>query len=475
MGGAASAVSAETEHVVLEAAHFSSLALAGQARRYGLHTEASQRFERGVDPALPVVALQRATALLQDIVGGRPGPIAEYQAQPPVAEPASILLRQTRIERLLGVAIPDADVVDILDRLAMRVQPVADGWQVTPPSARFDIAIEADLIEELARLYGYAKIPERTGTAPVTVKLTTETALDVTQTKQAWVERGYQEVITYSFISQALADQFTPEADLMVLQNPVSSEMSAMRASLWPGLLSTLQYNLARQHTRVRLFEQGQTFQRVAGELQQQNRLAAVICGLVVAEQWGQTTRPMDFYDLKGDMEHGLAAVLDITQLEYQTAAHPALHPGQSAQVVYQGQCLGWIGMLHPELQTRLDVPKVMMVEIDLAAVQPKAKPQYNPVSKYPAIRRDMALLVDTELSCQQIVQVARQAAPPIVRDITIFDVYTGEGIPTDKKSIAVRLTLQDDTATLEETQIAACCTTLVDALVAQLSVILRD
>ena len=475
MGGAASAVTAETENIVLEAAHFSPLALAGQARRYGLHTEASQRFERGVDPALPVAALQRATELLQDIVGGQPGPIAEHHAQPPLAAPEPIGLRQARIERILGVTIPDEDVVAILRRLAMQVQPVADGWQVTPPSARFDIAIEADLIEELARLYGYANIPARAGIGPMTVNLTAETALDVAQAKQTWVERGYQEVITYSFISHTLAEQMTPEAELMVLQNPVSSAMSVMRASLWPGLLSTMQYNLARQQTRIRLFEQGQTFQRKDGVLQQQNHLAAAICGAVAAEQWGTATRPVDFYDLKGDLEHGLAGVLDINQLEYQTATHPALHPGQSAHIVYQGQRLGWIGVLHPELQTSLDLPKVMLVEIELAAVQPKAKPAYRPVSKYPAMRRDLALLVDAKLSCQQIMQVARQAAAPIVRDITIFDVYTGEGIPADKKSIAVRLTLQDDTATLEETQIEACCTTLVDTLITQLSVILRD
>ncbi len=475
MGGAASAVTNETADVLLEAAHFSPLAMAGQARRYGLHTEASQRFERGVDPVLPVPALQRATELLLDIVGGQPGPICEQHAEPPMAMPAAILLRRSRIERLLGITIPDTEVVENLRRLAMQVEPVADGWQVTAPSARFDIALEADLIEELARLIGYANIPARVGIAPVSITVQPEAVLDIQRAKQTWVERGYQEVITYSFISQAMAEQFTPNTDLMVLQNPVSSAMSVMRASLWPGLLSTMQYNLARQQTRIRLFEEGQTFQRVEGELQQQNCFAAAVCGTVGQEQWGQATRSADYYDLKGDLEHWLATVLDITQLTYQAAVHPALHPGQSAQIVYQDQLLGWIGVLHPGLQTTVDVPKVLLCEIDLAALQPKDQPQYRPVSKYPAIRRDLALLVDAELTCQQVLKVARQAASPIVGDIQLFDVYAGEGIPADKKSIAVRLSLQDDTATLEESQVETCCAEMVEALAAQLSVILRD
>ena len=475
MGGAASGVGPNTEHVLLEAAFFSPLAMAGQARRYGLHTEASHRFERGVDPNLPHQALQRATALLCEIMGGQPGPIVEVTSTAKLPQPVPIMLRRARIAHLLGVTIADAEVVAILRRLNMQVIAVEEGWQVTPPSARFDITLEVDLIEELARLFGYANIPAKVGSAPLGVSVAPEALVDIASAKQALVARGFQEAITYSFISQEWSDLLVPQAQVMHLQNPVSQAMSVMRASLWPGLLHTVQHNLARQQNTVRLFEHGLVFQRVAEQVQQQPHIAGVICGQAAPEQWGQPNRAVDFYDLKGDLEHLLVTLVDQTTIRFQAEANPILHPGQSARLFQQAQPLGWIGMLHPHIQDKLDLPSMLMFELDVTALTPKAIPEFMPTSKFPAIRRDLAVIAAMDCPAQQILEVARQAAPTIVRDIQLFDLYTGTGIAAGQKSMALRLLLQAADSTLEDAQVEQACSTIMQALNDQLAVTLRD
>ncbi len=477
MGGAASAVSEATTEVLLEAAFFTPDALAGQARRYGLHSEAAHRFERGVDPTLPALALQRATELLQEIVGGTPGAVVEARADDTLPTPPEILLRRSQIPRVLGIDLADDVVMAMLQRLNLQVTPVANGWQVVPPGARFDLTLEVDLIEELARLYGYDRIPARSGAGPLAITTSAETAPDTTQAAQALVARDMQEVVTYSFISPELAQQFAPEAQVMRLQNPVSQAMSVMRPGLWPGLLHTIQYNLARQQQRIRVFEQGQVFRQQTDTVQQDDYLAAAVCGPVVEAHWAEHSRPVDFYDLKGDLEHLLGVISERAQLHFEPAGHPALHPGQSARIVSDtgGGTVGWIGLLHPQLQETLHVPRVFLFELNLATLPPKLLPACTPVSRYPAIRRDLAFAVDQVCTWQQVWDLVRQIAPDMVCDIRLFDVYTGDQIGDNQKSLALRLTFQTATGTLKEAQVDTVCADITRALTTQLAATLRD
>ena len=477
MGGAASAVSDVTQDVLLEAAYFTPRALAGQARRYGLHSEAAHRFERGVDPVLPVLALQRATQLLQDIVGGLPGPVVEARADDALPAPPVILLRRAQIPRVLGIDLADEAVVAMLQRLGLQVTSVATGWQVVVPSARFDLALEVDLIEELVRLYGYDRIPARSGTAPFTPAAPSETALDTDQAGQVLVARDMQEVVTYSFISPELAQQFVPEAQVMRLQNPVAQSMSVMRPSLWPGLLNTVQYNLARQQQRIRVFEQGRVFQQQTGVVQQEDHLAAAVCGPVVETHWHENDRPVSFYDLKGDLEHLLGVISDRAQLRFVPAEHPALHPGQSACIVSASvdSPIGWIGLLHPQLQAALKVPAVFVFELCLTDLPLRPLPAFTPVSRYPAVRRDLAFSVNQACSYQQVLDLVRQTASDIVCDIRLFDVYTGDQVADNQKSLALRLTFQAVASTLEEAQVDTVCADITQALATQLAATLRD
>ncbi len=477
MGGAASAVSAATEDILLEAAFFTPGALAGQARRYGLHSEAAHRFERGVDPTLPVLALQRATELLRDITGGAPGPVVEARADNALPAPPQILLRRAQIPRVLGIDLTDDAVVAMLQRLNLQVTPVASGWRVVPPGARSDLTLEVDLIEELARLSGYDRIPARSGVGPLTITASAETAPGTAQAAQALVARDMQEVVTYSFISPELAQQFAPEVPVMCLQNPVSQAMSVMRPGLWPGLLHTIRYNLARQQQRIRLFEQGRVFCQQNDTVQQDDHLAAAVCGPVVEAHWAEHSRPVDFYDLKGDLVHLLGVISAPAQLRFEPAVHPALHPGQSARIVSDigEDTVGWIGLLHPQLQEALNVPRVFLFELNLAALPSGPLPACTPVSRYPALRRDLAFAVDRDCTWQQVQDLVSRTAPDIVCDIRLFDVYTGDQIAGDQKSLALRLTLQAATSTLEEAQVDAICADITQVLTTQLAATLRD
>ncbi len=474
MGGAASGVSEATTDILLEAAFFTPLAITGKARTYGLHTDSSHRFERGVDYALQHLAMERATALLLEIVGGQPGPIVEQTHETDLPQRQPIYLRRERITRVLGINIEDATVVDILTRLGMQVMEQPDGWAITAPSARFDMTIEVDLIEEIGRIYGYNKIPSGLSAAPVSMASKPETAFSLDRAKQMLVDRDYQEVITYSFISPDMANLITPKTQAVTLANPISADMSIMRASLWPGLLSTLQYNLARQQERVRIFESGLTFVK-EDKLEQKPYLAAAICGTALAEQWGETGRKVDFYDLKGDLEAVLSQLDDPGACTFAATDCASLHPGQSARIWRQGAPIGWIGMLHPEIQNTLSLPTVLLFEIALSELGASELPSFKALSKFPSIRRDLALLVSEAISYQQVWDVARAAAPDIVRSIKLFDVYTGEHVEPGLKSLALNLTLQDSSQTLTDQAVEQATTTVLAALADQLAVKLRD
>ncbi|HOP17530.1 MAG TPA: phenylalanine--tRNA ligase subunit beta [Gammaproteobacteria bacterium] len=476
MGGDESGVTEVTRDVLLEAAFFAPLAIAGKARSYGLHTDSSHRFERGVDFDLQRQAMERATALLLQIAGGQAGPVNEVASAEHLPARAPITLRRSRVQRLLGISIDDATIADILQRLGMQLQTTDEGWQVVAPSARFDITIEADLIEEIGRVYGYANIPARLGSAPVSVALRPEAEFDLSAAKHLLTHRGYQEAITYSFIAPELCEVFSPQAEPIKLANPISADMSDMRPSLWPGLVQTLKYNLARQQTGVRVFESGLTFARAAGEISQVPKLAGLVFGEAAPEQWALQTRKADFFDIKADLEAVLARVDATDAFRFEAAEHPALHPGQCARVLRRGEPVGWVGLLHPAVQKILDVPAgVLLFEVDLAALRAGSIPRFQSLSKFPAIRRDFALLVDRGLPYQAVLDCIRDAAPPLVKDIQLFDVYTGDNIDSSLKSLALSLILQESSHTLTDSEVEEASRVVLAALAERLSAKLRD
>jgi phenylalanyl-tRNA synthetase beta chain len=475
MGGQDSGVGSQTRDILLEAAFFAPLAIAGRARGYGLHTDSSHRFERGVDPELQRTSMEYATGLLLDIVGGEAGPLVEVASDAHLPKPPTIRLRRERVSKILGVRIDDATVTDILTRLGMQLSPAVDGWDVVPPSARFDCAIEVDLIEEVGRIFGYINIPESSSAAPVTLWGPAESAFSLDRAKDLLVDRDYQEAITYSFISPELADLLTPAEAQIELANPISADMAVMRASLLPGLLSALRHNLARQQSRVRMFESGLSFRRVDGELEQRPKLAAVITGSSRDEQWGLATRKVDFFDLKGDLQALLSLVDPRGSFAFEAAEHPVLHPGQTARVYRDGEGIGWIGMLHPAKQKALDLPATFVFEIDLDGLAEGRLPAFSPISKYPAIRRDLAVVVGRDVPAAALLACARRAAPAVVREIALFDVYTGENIEPELKSLALSLILQESSHTLTDQEVDQATARVLDALASELSAKLRE
>lgn len=455
MGGAPTAVSADTVDVFLESACFLPHAMAGRARRYATHTDSSHRFERGVDPELAPAAIERATALIQSICGGRAGPVDDQVERDHLPRRAIITLRAERLRRLLGYA-PDADEVGaMLERLGVAVTAVADGWRAEVPSWRFDLAIEADLIEEVARLYGYNRAPRTHPRQAVRIAPQSETRRAIDAIRDGLVERGWHEAVTYSFVDVTVQEALDPDTDPLALANPLSSDMGVMRTSLWPGLIQTAMHNLNRQQERVRLFEIGKRFRPGgAGALDQTDGLAGLAVGPYRPEQWSATARETDFFDVKGDLE-ALLAPLGHERFRFVAAAHPALHPGQSARVERDGVQIGWIGTLHPRLQERFDLARApVLFEIDLEPLLEQPLPAFEPVSKYPAIRRDLAVIVDEQVTSDALLASVREAAPAELRDVFVFDVYRGKGIDSGRKSLALGLILQGLSRTLTDSEV---------------------
>jgi phenylalanyl-tRNA synthetase beta chain len=456
MGGENSGVSDDTRSVFLESAFFVPEIIAGKARSYGLHTDSSHRFERGVDPALQVHALERATELVLSICGGDAGPITESgKPEHPVARPA-IYLRRERIKRVLGIEFADSEVSDILQRLGMQVQTSEAGWSVIAPSFRFDIAIEADLLEELVRIYGYNNIPRSQPAYRMHMQAQPEGQQALSVVRQTLVDRGYFEAITYSFVDPKFQQVLDPEAEPVVLANPISSEMSVMRTTLWPGLVQALRHNLNRQQSRVRLFETGLCFHKQNGPLPEQKpRIAAVICGEQQHQQWGESARQVDFFDLKADVEALLAQQVD--EVSFVADTHPALHPGQSARILVAGEAIGWLGALHPSAQQALDIDlPVYLFELELDSVLQVALPVFRPLSRFPEVRRDLALVVAQETRVGDLVAAIRASASALLRDVLVFDIYTGKGVESGRKSVALGLILQEFSRTLTDQEVDA-------------------
>jgi len=458
MGGEATKVTDATRNVFLEAAHWIPSAIIGRSRRLGLHTDAGHRFERGVDPELPRVAVEYATRLILDVAGGTPGPLTEAALAEHLVAPAAIGLRRARVARVLGIEIADAQIERILRALGMQVAGSADGWQVTPPSRRFDIAIEEDLIEELARIHGYDRVPTTVPGGPARIAAPSETRLADTDVRRQLVARDYLEAISFAFVEAELLEKWHSTAGTVPLANPLSAELAVMRPRLLPGLVDALARNASRQAGRVRLFELGRTFAEAGAPGAapvETRRVAAVACGDANVEQWGQATRRVDFHDLKGDLESLAAAAGAV--LEFRVSAEPFGHPGRSADVYrtdLEGGAvrLGWIGQLHPRLLKALDLDvDVVGLELDLAVLEQRALPRAESLSRFPAVRRDLAFVVGLDVAWAALAASARDAAGPVLRDLLLFDRYQGPGVESGCKSLAMGLILQDNARTLTD------------------------
>ena len=453
-GGMATAVSNATQNIFLESAHFRAEKLRGQARRYGLQTDASYRFERGVAADLPRQALERATQLIVEICGGSVGPVVDVCTDDHLLDRPSVNLRRERIARILGVTIGDSTVEDILQRLGCELASNATGWTVKPPHSRFDITIEEDLVEELARVYGYDNIPAALKAMQPKLTVTLETENPLSQLRAPLIASGYQEAVTYSFVDPTIEGLLSPGHESIVLANPISAELSHMRSTVWSGLLRAVEYNLNRQQTRVRLFEVGPVFSKTEAGIQQHDKIAGIITGSVFPEQWSQANRAVDFYDMKGDVE-AILAQASAQKFYFVPVAHPALHPGQSAEIATDKEVIGWVGALHPALEAKLGFGQnVFLFELDLKALQNRSLPKYQAVSKFPMIRRDLALVVDRSVLAIALDQAIAKVAPPSLIHWEVFDVYRGKGIAEHQKSVALSLILQEPSRTLEDSEV---------------------
>ena len=466
MGGEYSGVSTETQDIFLEVAYFNPIAIAGKARNYGLHTDSSHRFERGVDYRLQNDAMERATQLIVEICGGQPGPVVNTQDDAAMPAESTVELRAQRVVDVLALELPAADIETMLTRLGMTVTSNANGWTVNVPSYRFDITIEADLIEEIARIHGYNNLPVTTPMGALDLQIEEEVHTPVNTLKQFWVGRGYQEAITYSFVDPKIQKLVDPDVDGLMLANPISADMAVMRSTLWVGLIKAAEHNLNRQQDTVRLFETGLRFVPKDGELTQEPMLAGLVCGNRLSKGWSNASDKVDFYDLKGDLE-AMLSINGNTEYRFAAGEHPALHPGQCAAVFKGDKQVGLLGALHPVLQKQLGIKTPIFVyELLLNEVAQGQLPVFNPVSKFPEVSRDLAFIVEEGVHWSQVEQIIREQAGVSLTNVTLFDVYRGQGIENGRKSLALGLTWQDPSRTLNDEEI----TSSVDSIVTKLA-----
>ncbi|MCF5227432.1 phenylalanine--tRNA ligase subunit beta, partial [Pseudomonas syringae] len=476
MGGEHSGVTAGTRDIFLESAFFDTISVAGKARSYGLHTDASHRYERGVDWQLAREAMERATGLLLDITGGEAGPVIEVVSEQHLPSIAPVTLRASRVEQMLGLVIENAEIERLLTGLGLTVSAEADGqWRVDVPSHRFDISLEVDLIEELARLYGYNRLPVRYPQARLAPQANAEAKGDLPELRRLLVARGYQEAITYSFIDPKWFELFPPGVKPLLLANPISNDMAAMRPSLWPGLVKARQHNLNRQQDRVRMFESGLRFVGQLDGLKQEPMLAGVVCGSRLPEGWAQGRDAVDFFDVKADVEAVLGFAGALGEFTFAPGQHPALHPGQTARILRDGREVGFLGAIHPELSKNLGLDRpVFVFELVLAEVATGRLPKFHELSRFPEVRRDLALLADRDVSASAVLDVIRENAGEWLTDLRLFDVYQGKGIDPHRKSLAVGLTWQHPSRTLNDDEVNATTLAILTSLEERLNATLR-
>lgn len=477
MGGADSGVEVgKTTDIFLESAFFEPVAIAGKARSYGLHTDASHRFERGVDWQLPAQAIERATELLLSIVGGSAGPTLITEDAQYLPNTAPIVLRAERVKQMFALSLSDSEIETLLTPLGLQLTAQSAGvWSVAVPSHRFDISIEVDLLEEIGRLYGYDRLPVRYPAARLAPQAQSEAQASLPLLRRLLVARGYQEAITYSFIEPELFSAFHPELKALTLANPISAELSVMRASLLPGLLKALQHNLNRQQDRVRLFESGLSFVGQLDDLKQERMLAGVITGARLPELWTHGKESVDFYDIKADVEALLAAAGDRDSFTFVPCQQHAFHPGQCARIERNGQAVGFVGTLHPQLATDLDIDQqVLMFEVQLDAISAGRLPAFKELSRFPEVRRDLALVVKAEVPAEQLMAAMRSAAGEFLTQIRLFDVYQGKGVQEGCKSLAVGLTWQHPSRTLTDDEVSAATQAILTVLADNFAATLR-
>lgn len=479
-GGQASGVDAETtKDVILEAAFFAPLAIAGRARQYGLRTDSSHRFERGVDFTLQRHAMERATALLLEICGGEAGEICEVVSEQYLPKVNEVTLHREKLDSLLGHHIETETVTEIFERLGFAVKYANDVWTVTSASWRFDIEIEEDLIEEVARIYGYNSIPNNAPLAHLRMREHKEADLELSRIKTALVDADYQEAITYSFVDPKVQTLLHPEIEALVLPNPISVEMSAMRVSLLSGLLGAVLYNQNRQQNRVRLFETGLRFIPDANAefgIRQEFVLAGVITGTAKSESWTGKAENVDFFDLKGDLESILSLTEVGNRVKFVAKAHRALHPGQSASIELDGKEIGFIGTIHPLIAQKLGLNgKTVVFEILWDAIANRRVVQAKEISKFPANRRDLALVVADNVPAGDIIEACKQAGGEKLTQVNLFDVYQGIGVASGHKSLAISLTIQDNEKTLEDDEINAVISAVLNEVKQRFNAELRD
>jgi len=463
MGGERSGIASDTTDVFIEVAYFAPNMVVGCARRYGMQTDASQRFERGVDPRHQERALERATRLLLDIAGGQPGPAVLTQVETHQPKRPSVTLRPERVASLLGVQIPRSDIESILRRLGMQVAGAGDVLGVIPPSHRFDIAIEQDLIEEIGRIYGYDQIPRVDARMPQRPQPATEQAVSRERLMLMLADRGYQEAITYSFVDARMQRLLFPGREALALANPISAELGEMRISLWPGLIEALRGNLRRQQERVRLFEVGTRFEMQGGRLAESQVIAGLITGPALPEQWGAEKRSVDFHDLKSDLEALFTLTGRAAAISYLVESHDCLHPGRSAAVMDGTIRLGWLGQLHPEVARKLEIrdpPWLFELGIDRSFMV--EVPVFKEISVYPSIRRDLAVIIDEATTLDELRKTVNLAAKGLLHELHVFDVYRGKGVEPGRKSIALGLILQETSRTLTDVEADAVMAAVV-------------
>ena len=475
MGGEESGITLDTSDLFLESAFFAPKAIAGRARRYGFGSDASHRFERGVDFGATKRAIERATRLIIDICGGKAGPVIEAKAEMPARQP--VRLRTARAAKVLGMALTADDIAKLFSGLGLPFTREGNDFLITPPTYRFDIQIEEDLIEEIARLHGYDNIPAPAPRGNLKMLVQPEEERPQGRIRQLLVDRGYQEVVNFAFVEETWEADFAANTNPIRLANPIASQMAVMRSTLFGGLISNLVTNLKRKQNRVRLFETGRTFHReldgapVRG-FHQPWMLAGLAYGGALPEGWGSGARKFDFYDVKGDLEALLAPA---QELRFEKLAHPALHPGRAAKVMLNGCEIGVIGELHPEWAQKYDLPQApVLFELDFAAVKAVNVPAYAEVSKFPPVIRDMAIVVDQSIALQTLLDGLKGQLPGLVQDIQLFDVYVGKGVPENKKSLAFRIVMQDTQRTLQDTEVDLAMQKLVSCLEQEFAAQLR-
>lgn len=480
MGGADSAVSDSTTDILLEAAHFNPLIIAGKARSFGLHTDSSHRFERGVAASLPITAIERATELLLDIVGGKAGPVVNMTNEADFPQRNVVSLRAERVKRVLGIDLSRGEITGMLKRLDLKPTETKAGWDITPPDFRFDISIEEDLIEEIGRIFGYDNLPVSQASSALSMVTKPEAKLQMSRLRQVLVDKGYQEAITYSFIDPEMQKLFDTETKAIELANPISADLAAMRTSLWPGLVAAVKYNLNRQQSSVSLFEYGLKFVPQGTEILQEKMLAGAITGLRSPEQWATNSGTVDFYDLKNHIE----AVLDMTgrasDFQFEANQHQVLHPGQTAAIrdlaAKDKPIIGWLGALHPRLHKKLGLSQsVYLFEITMKNIEMGEIPAFEPLSKFPAIRHDIDIVMDEVVTAQEVHNCIKESAGKILNKFELFDVYRGEGIDSGRKSLTLGLTLQDLSRTLTDTDVDKELNKIIDVLKKRLGATLRE